>query len=126
MYLKLCDLLYYFEDAFENKATFLSIVDYQIYSEEEKLILVNKEIYQREDFLLIPKKDFQEIVVKYLIKKNNSKLLREKESKDFYKKFHWYIEDNLLVEEWKYFEKTELIYFASAWCEQNQIKFTVK
>ena len=30
------------------------------------------------------------------------------------------------LDDWNKFEKAELIHFAAAWCEENQIKFTVK
>ena len=126
MYLKLKDLLYYFEGAFENEPCFLNLFDYQVYSKEEKCRLINTEICHVDDFLQIPRKDFDEIVVKFLLEKNNVSLLRKKEEKDFYRKFHWYTEDNHLVNDWRDFEEAELIAFASEWCDQNQIKFTVK
>lgn len=95
-------------------------------SKDEKERLVNANYYLEQDFFLIPQIDRNEIVLKYLAWKRMRNLVRNKKEKNFYTKFHWYIEDNNLVEDWNIFEKEEILSFASQWCEKNQIKFTIK
>ena len=126
MYLKIREICFFFEKLLDTNFNYFNIKDYQIYSVEEQQGLINEDIYEANDFLLIPQIELSKIMEKYLIIKNNQSLLRKKGDKDFYRKFHWYIEDNHLVDDWQHFEQSELIAFASEWCEQNQIEFTVK
>lgn len=111
---------------FEPISTYLNRENYQIYHEKDRQELINLEIFDAGDFVSIPQTNRNEIVVKYLTKKNNKNLLCKQNDKDFFHKFHWYTEDNLLVDEWDDFEKAELINLAVRWCEQNQIRFSLK
>lgn len=126
MYLELNQIFSYFEYVSEPISTYFNEKNYQINSKKERDELINFETFDTSDFLIIPQINRNEIVVKYLTEKNNQSLLRKQNDKDFYHRFHWYTEDNLLVDEWIDFEKTELIKLAVKWCEQNQIKFTMK
>lgn len=126
MHLQLREICFFFEKLLDTNCNYLNIKDYQIYSIEERQVFINIDTYETNDFLLIPQIERNEIVEKYLINRNNQSLLRKKGDKDFNRKFHWYIEDNHLVDDWNHFEKSILITFASRWCEKNQIKFTVK
>lgn len=111
---------------FEPISTYLNRENYQIYHEKDRQELINLEIFDAGDFVSIPQTNRNEIVVKYLTKKNNKNLLCKQNDKDFYQNFHWYTEDNLLVDEWDDFEKAESINLAVRWCEQNQIRFSLK
>lgn len=126
MYLDLSDIFEYFESITIEDNNYLNINDYHIYSQAERNNLTGSNIIEQSDFLLLPKIGRNEIVAKYLVQKNNKKLLSNKGDEDFFYKFHWYIEDNHLVDEWQNFEKRELMNFAANWCEQNDIKFTLK
>jgi len=126
MHLQIREVCFFFEKLLDTNCNYFNVKNYQIYSVEERQGLINTDTYEGSDFLLIPQIERNEIVEKYLINKNIGSLLRKKEDKDLYRKFHWYVEDNHLVDDWKHFEQSELIVFASEWCEQNQIKFTGK
>ena len=124
MYFKLKEHCFFFESIFDLKSNYFNVDDYKIYSQDERQELMNNGVFQKESFLLIPQIDRDEIVAEYLILKNNRRLLRQKNDKDFFMKFHFYTEGNRLVEEWNDFEEAKLIQFGSEWCEENQIKFT--
>ena len=124
MYFQLAQSYFFFERILESANNYFNIEDYQVYSAEERQELINADTFRTNAFLLIPQLERNEIAIKYLTEKNNQKLLRKREHKDFYQRFHWYTEDNYLVDDWNSFEKSELITFASMWCEQNQIEFT--
>ncbi len=126
MYFQIKKKCYFFEKLSDIDLYYFNNIDYQIYSEEERQGLIFSGTNEASDFLLIPQINRNEIVKKYLSQKNNKNLLRKEEDKDFDRKFHWYIEDNHLVDDWNRFEQSELIAFASEWCKQNQIKFTLK
>ena len=130
MYLKLSQVYFYFEyivePNYENESYYLNTKDYQMCNKDEKHELIYSDLFVESDFLPIPQIDRNDIVVKYLTEKNNRKLIRQRNDKEFFGIFHIYTEDNRLVEEWLDFEKTELINYAAAWCEQNQIKYTLK
>lgn len=126
MHLQIREICFFFEKLFDTNCNYFNIKDYQIYSVEERQGLISADNYEANDFLLIPQIERNEIVRKYLINGNNKNLLRKKGDKDFYRKFHWYLEDNHLVDDWRHFEQSELIAFASEWCEQNQVEFTLK
>ena len=126
MYLEINKLISYFEYTSLSTFYYLNLIDYNVYCEKEYETLINLEIFVKNDFLLIPQNNRNEIMVKYLIKKNNQNLLQKQNDKDFCQKFHWYLEDNLLVDEWNCFENKELVNTAIKWCEQNQITFTLK
>lgn len=126
MYLKLNEVVNHFDRLYGMSVTYFNKEDYQIYCEEERLELIDLEVFDESDFLLIPQIDYKELKARFLIKQNNKRLLRMQNDKDFDRKFHWYTEDNSLVGDWVDFVDTELISFAAKWCEQNQIKFTLK
>lgn len=126
MYLQLSKIYFAFEKILDAERKYFDMIDYQIYSEDERKDLINADARKENDFILIPQIDRNKIVAKYLIEKNNRKLLREKEDEYFYNEFRRYIEGNRLVEDWNHFEKAELIAFASEWCALNQIKCSAK
>lgn len=126
MYLDLSQTYFFFECVLEPDFNYFNLEDYQTYSKEERQSLINSNTYETKKFIPIPQIGRNEIVEKYLIKNNNKNLLRKFKSRDFYRIFHRYIEENHLVDDWNDFEKSELIEFASMWCEENQIKFTSK
>ena len=126
MYLQIKKICYFFEKLSDTDRYYFNDIDYKFYSEEERQGLIISKTYEASDFFLIPQLYRNEIVKKYLSIKNNQNLLRKIEDKDFYRKFHWYIEDNHLVDDWNHFEQLELISFAAEWSKQNQRKFTMK
>lgn len=126
MYLRLRTIIYYFEKIFEAEYNYLNSINYQIFSEDERQELINTDLYQTEDFVLIPQMERNEIAALFLRKYNNKSLLREKSSNEFFHQFHWYIEDNHLVNEWQIFEQEELLKFAVDWCQRNRINYTEK
>jgi len=126
MYLQLAQVAFFFEKVVEPGFNYFNTRDYQICSADERQRLLSTDTYEETTFLLIPQIDRNEIAAKYLVEKNNRNLLREREVEDFYRKFHWYVEDNHLANDWNHFEKLELIRFAATWCERNQLRFTGK
>lgn len=126
MHLQIKEICLYFEKLIVTNCNYFNIKDYQIYSAEEKQVFINNDTCEENDFIIIPQLERIEIVEKYLNNINNKSLLLKKKNKDFYSKFHWFIEDNHLVDDWNHFEKNELIVFASAWCNQNKINYTIK
>ncbi len=126
MYLILVEICFFFEKILDVDNNYLNLDNYQIYSIEERQELINIETYGVNDFLLIPQMDRNEIVIKFLKEKCNKKLLWIQNKTQSFGKFHDYIEENHLVEAWRNYEKSELIKFASVWCEQNNIEFTIK
>lgn len=125
IYLKLGEICFFFEKVLDADNNYINLNDYQIYSIEERQELINIETYGVNDFLLIPQMDRNEIVIKFLKEKCNQKLLWKQHETRSFGKFHDYIEDNHLVEAWNNYEKSELIKFVSAWCEQKSIEFTI-
>ncbi len=126
MYLQIRKICYFFEKISDTDGYFFNVKDYQIYSAEEQQASIISDTYEVGDYLLIPQIDRNEIVKKYLSANNIQNLLHKQEDKDFDRIFHWYIEDNHLTDDWNYFEQSELSTFASKWCEQNQIRYTLK
>lgn len=126
MHLQIREICFFFEKLLDTNCNYFNLKDYKIYSVEERQVLISDDTYESNDFLLIPQIERNEIVERYLIKRNNKSLLRKKGDKDFDRRFHWFIEDYQLADDWKHFEQSELIAFASEWCKQNQIEFTEK
>ena len=125
-YIEIKKFLYYFEFIVEREENFFNLADYQIYTSEERQELINSDTYLRDDFLPIPQIDRDVIVRKYIDQFNRHSRLERLNGDDFFHKFHWFIEDNRLTEDWSKFEEKELLLFAVAWCEHNQIKYTAK
>jgi len=126
MYLQLTKICFIFEKILEDEYNYFNVEDYHVYSIEERQELINAETYKTDDFILISQMERNEIVEKYLVKNRNYKLLLNRKDYNFYDKFHWYIEDNNLVNDWNSFERFELIKFAVVWCKKNKIRFTTK
>lgn len=126
MYLRIKEFCYFFEKLSEADSNYFNTEDYQICSGEERQELIDEETYEAGDFLLIPQLERDEIVKKFLARNNEQSLLRKTGDEALFPGFHRYLEDNHLTDEWNQFEKSELIAFASDWCERNQIEFTVK
>lgn len=105
---------------------FFNINDYYIYDENEKQELIYNELYSDIDFLQIPQLNRDTIVYDFLKAKNELRLLRLKDERDFFGLFHNFYEENWLRDEWYEFEKAALIEFAREWCNNNGIKFSEK
>ena len=125
MYVKLREIIFFFEYMTKPKIYYFNIADYKIYNQNEWQEAINSDLYEKSDFLPIPQKDQDEIIIEYLLQKGNHRLIRAQKDDDFRHKFHWYTEGDDLVQEWKRFEKEALIKFATAWCEENNIIFTL-
>jgi len=126
MYLQLKQVIYYFEKILTPSNNYFNIFNYQFFSKEERQDLINTDIYRLDDFLPVPQLDRDDIVIAFLDKHNEKKMIREALNGNLFHKFHWYVEDNKLVDDWELFEKEELLRFAMGWCEQNHINYTCK
>ncbi len=126
VYFKIDQNYLLFECIFEPNIFYLNRIDCKIYSEIERQESINSDESNKCDFQKIDQIDRNEIVSKYLVDKNNKRLLRKSDDKDYFSKFHCYVEENLLVEDWYMYEKKELTEYAAEWCKQKNIRYSLE
>ena len=126
MYLQLKQTIYYFEKIIEPNNYYFDLVNYQFVSMEKRQEMINIDTYQPDDFLYVSQLDRNDIVIDFLNKHNEKRLIRGVSTDDLFHVFHWFIEENMLLDEWKEFEKQKLLEFAVSWCEKNCVKYTRK
>ena len=110
---------------------YLNIRNNKKYSIKEKENACKGFFYKESDFLVFPKVTAKELKKKYSMQLDDMEMregfLNIPEDNDYkYDSiFHWLTEDYRIVDDWYYFEESELTKMAIAWCETNGIKYSI-
>ena len=131
MYINIKDILYYLEMFYSSKCYLFNTYDYKIYDKNDILIMRNLDCYNDKDFILLPYIGTKELKKRFINSLNDNKTTnifkyKQYEDNEFENKFHLLITDNNLYDKWDTFEKKELEKLGIAWCEENNINYTVK
>ena len=107
-----------------NKTTGEIIDEYEM----QNILGQDNFFYTKEDFIQLPTIE-ENLHMKFLEDFNVKSLLnkaRNFKEEEFGRQFHILIEDNRLSEHYNNFLQKYLINVAKKWCEENNIKYTLK
>lgn len=104
---------------------YIRLSDYEIFEENS----IGEEYDLKVKYILLPSVYYGEIEEAFIESLNNRKYshrFQQLKNNHFEQCFHWLLEDNNLMQDWRNFEKKYLIAFASEWCKSQGIKYSTK